>query len=486
MVTWNPMTLETPAHSLPTHHEQTPVEPPPEVLISVRNVSKSYLVFNESIDRLKQAFWGRFKTYHHTVHSLRDISFELRRGRSLGIIGRNGSGKSTLLQLIAGTLSPTGGEVRTYGRIAALLELGSGFNPEFTGRENVFLNGTIMGLSRAEMEAHYQQIIDFADIGEFIDMPVKTYSSGMMLRLAFATAINVNADVLIVDEALAVGDASFQEKCYARLKQLIGGGTTLLFVSHDSETVSQLCSEALLLEKGETVYYGEPKEAVDRYFQLWSSMKKKPSGNGSAPADAPLPREDAAAEGVQGADGAAEAAAPEDPLRRRLERLLERGTYCAFEREGRWGDRELELIGLYLLGADDHNVDVLEFGQELKILIRAVARQDLEAVDVGFQLRDLKSLPIVAVTNHNVPERIGPLQAGQELLVEYQFPMQLRAGHYCVVIGLGGYPPGSTYYDWLPQARILEVVDTTPHQPSGWGLVMPPIQFGSTHYEYHD
>jgi lipopolysaccharide transport system ATP-binding protein len=482
------MTSESPAQA-PSSDRDHPIadSSAQDILISVRNVSKSYLVYKESIDRLKQAFWGRHKTYHHTVHSLRNISFDLRRGRSLGIIGRNGSGKSTLLQLIAGTLSPTEGEVHTFGRIAALLELGSGFNPDFTGRENVFLSGVIMGLTRAQMEEHYQEIVDFADIGEFIDMPVKTYSSGMMVRLAFATSINVNADVLIIDEALAVGDASFQEKCFARLKKMIQAGTTLLFVSHDTETVSQLCSDALLLEKGEMHYFGEPKEAISRYFQLWASMKTletivEESGQSGHPAEQ---EEQPKPEGADEPDAIVKDSGRGEnhPLRKKLDGLFANNTYCAFEQKGRWGNRELELIGLYVLDQAGRYVEQIEFGRELTLLIRARANQDVGLVDIGFHVQDLKSLPLIAATNFNMPARVGPVHAGQEVMVEFKFPARLRSGPYFIVIGLGAHPPGAAYYDWLPQARTIEVVDTSPFQASGWGMTMPTFKFDSALYK---
>jgi ABC-type polysaccharide/polyol phosphate transport system ATPase subunit len=213
-------------------------------------------------------FWRLGRNYGQEFWALRNVSLEVRRGETVGIIGRNGSGKSTLLQIIAGTLAPTEGEVQVQGRIAALLELGSGFNPEFTGRENVFLNGAILGVSHQEMEQRFEDIATFADIGDFIDQPVKTYSSGMTLRLAFAVQALIDPDILIVDEALAVGDMYFQAKCMARLAELRRKGTSILLVSHATDTIKAVCSRVLLLDHGRAVAEGHPDGVTDRYVAL--------------------------------------------------------------------------------------------------------------------------------------------------------------------------------------------------------------------------
>jgi len=239
-----------------------------DVAISVRNVGKMYYLYNRPQDRLKQAFlWGRKKLYRE-FWALRDVSFEVRRGEALGIIGRNGAGKSTLLQILAGTLHPTTGEVRINGRVAALLELGSGFNPEFTGQENVYLSGAILGFSREEMDELFDEIAAFADIGEFIDQPVKLYSSGMFVRLAFAVQACVEPDVLIVDEALSVGDIFFRQKCHARMERLLASNTGVVFVTHDMGTVQKYCKNTILLEKGRPIFQGSSSEAIKRYYSL--------------------------------------------------------------------------------------------------------------------------------------------------------------------------------------------------------------------------
>ena len=257
-------------------------------IISVRNVSKTHRIWESPTARLAFSWWHslaglmpgnsavraalrhRANRCYRDFYALRDVSLNVGRGESIGIIGRNGSGKSTLLQIIAGTLQPSAGSLKVRGRVAALLELGSGFNPDFTGRENVFLNGAVLGFSRENIEARYEAIAAFAEIGDFIDQPIKTYSNGMVLRLAFAVAAHVDPDILIIDEALAVGDARFQLKCARAIDRFIAQGVALLFVSHDASMVKRLCKHAILLESGNLVYAGKPNDVVNLYSKLLS------------------------------------------------------------------------------------------------------------------------------------------------------------------------------------------------------------------------
>lgn len=247
-----------------------------DIAIRVTNLSKCYEIYATPHDRLKQFIVPRLqgmakkplKRYFREFWALKDVSFEIKKGESVGIIGRNGSGKSTLLQMICGTLTPTSGSIQTNGRIAALLELGSGFNPEFTGRENVHMNASVLGLSNEEIDARFNAIVSFADIGDFIEQPVKTYSSGMMVRLAFAVIAHVDADILIVDEALAVGDAFFTQKCMRFLRKFMQTGT-VLFVSHDTSSIKNLCNHALWLEKGQVIQEGAPKEVCELYLEAF-------------------------------------------------------------------------------------------------------------------------------------------------------------------------------------------------------------------------
>ncbi len=245
-----------------------------DMAIKVENLSKIFQIYEKPRDRLKQLLlpWLHHKMglppvkYCKEFSALKDLSFEVMKGETVGIIGHNGAGKSTLLQMICGTLNPTGGSVKTNGRVAALLELGSGFNPDFTGRENVYMNASVLGLTVNEIDMCFDEIVKFADIGDFIEQPVKTYSSGMMMRLAFAVAINVSPDILIVDEVLAVGDEAFQRKCFARIEHIKRAGSTILFVTHATQTVVELCDRAIFLRNGDLVYFGHPSRAVSLYY----------------------------------------------------------------------------------------------------------------------------------------------------------------------------------------------------------------------------
>lgn len=258
-----------------------------EIVINVQNVSKRYEIYNAPRDRLKQLVIPPLYStanllidavgipkvhqppcYFREFWALKDITFQVKRGETFGIIGRNGSGKSTLLQILAGTLNQSNGDVSVNGRIAALLELGSGFNPEFTGKENVFLNGQILGLTQNEIEMRYDEIVEFADIGEFIDQPVKTYSSGMFVRLAFAVQAHIDASIVIIDEALAVGDVFFRQKCYARLEKLRNSGAAILLVSHSMTDIEQFCARAILLDHGKSVFMGSATQASKHYYLL--------------------------------------------------------------------------------------------------------------------------------------------------------------------------------------------------------------------------
>ena len=239
-----------------------------DIAISVKNITKTYRLFGHPGDRIKQALtFGRVK-FHKEFTALKDVSFEVRKGETVGIIGKNGSGKSTLLQLICGILKPTSGSVTVNGRISALLELGSGFNPEFTGRENIYFQGAIMGLSEEEMDARVDDIIAFADIGEFIDQPVRTYSSGMFVRLAFSAAVHCEPEILILDEVLAVGDMMFQRKCFESLKKLlIKKQPAVIVVSHDIRQIQNFCSRAILLNKGSVILSGYSSEVCKLYIE---------------------------------------------------------------------------------------------------------------------------------------------------------------------------------------------------------------------------
>ncbi|HOA93803.1 MAG TPA: ABC transporter ATP-binding protein, partial [Quisquiliibacterium sp.] len=251
-------------------------------IIDVRHVSKHYPIYARPADRLLQMFARGRRRYYREFRALDDVSFAVERGQTLGVIGRNGAGKSTLLQIVCGTLAPTSGTVQVNGRIAALLELGTGFNPEFSGRDNLAINAAILGLSPAQIAERTDDILAFADIGEFIDQPVKTYSSGMYVRLAFSVAIHVSPDILIVDEALAVGDAFFQTKCMQRMKRMLDDGVTMLFISHDIAAVKALCRQVLWLERGTVRAHGPTTEVAALYTQDWVAQANRQAQAGAS------------------------------------------------------------------------------------------------------------------------------------------------------------------------------------------------------------
>lgn len=317
-----------------------------DISISVKNLSKKFRLYDSPKHRLKEALHPLRKSYHRDFWALRDVNFNIPKGSTFGIIGRNGSGKSTLLQIVCGVLQQTTGSVTIQGRISALLELGSGFNPEYTGRQNVYMNGAILGLTRNEVNERIESIIDFADIGEFIDQPLKTYSSGMAVRLAFAVAASFEPEVLIVDEALAVGDVKFQAKCFRRFEDLVNHGTSVLFVTHSTEQIVRHCDRAILLENGGVLMEGEPKEVTNRYLDLLFGVDRMPE-TPSVPD-------------------------PEHPFlgkgsisRTESDRFENRPGYNSYEY--RWGSREAEIVDFLLTTDGMTHSNRIKSGQALHL-----------------------------------------------------------------------------------------------------------------------
>jgi len=245
------------------------------IAISVKNINKIYKMYRSPSERFKELLHPFKKKYHQEFQALKNINLDIQKGTTFGIIGQNGSGKSTLLQIITGIIRPTSGTVKVEGRVSALLGLGAGFHREFTGRENVFMQGMLMRMKREEMERHFDEIVSFADIGDFIDQPVKTYSSGMYARLAFATAINVSPDILIIDEILAVGDDMFQRRCHNKLEEFKNSGKTVIFVSHSLSVVTKICNRAILLDRGNILETGNPEDLVNTYKELMKEREKQ-------------------------------------------------------------------------------------------------------------------------------------------------------------------------------------------------------------------
>lgn len=393
-----------------------------DISIKVENLSKCYHIYDKPSDRLLQMLSPTRKQYYKEFWALRDLSFEVKRGESIGVLGRNGSGKSTLLQMICGTLNPTGGTVQTFGRIAALLELGSGFNPEFTGRENIFLNGTILGLSRAEIEERFDAIAAFADIGAHLEQPVKTYSSGMLVRLAFAVQVQVTPDILVVDEALAVGDALFQKRCFQQIEKLVSDGTTLLFVSHDQESVRTLTHRALLLHKGENKIYGKSSDVVLEYRRMLHEDERKSFIEYG---------EKLAAANSEVTANSGEESKSVSQLDRKHKKLKS------------FGDLEAEILGVKILDSSSAEVSHFYIGDRITIRVSLRANIDLNNINVAFRIRNKEGVKITswgtlnhdmrATTRNESPSDVvwfKSFKAGAEFAVEFDATCMLGANLY--------------------------------------------------------
>lgn len=384
--------------------------------ISVRNVSKKFRLFVSPKDRMFEVLHPLRKQYHREFWALKNVSIDIAPGQTIGIIGRNGSGKSTLLQIIAGILQPTSGSITVNGRVSALLELGAGFNPEFTGRDNVILNGAILGIPRDKMIVRMPQIEAFADIGEFFDQPMKLYSSGMFVRVAFAAAVHVDPNILIIDEALAVGDAKFQHKCYQHLAALRERGITILFVTHSTNLVTTYAQQAVLLDHGELIEAGEPGFVVDKYHELLFGNAK---------------------DHIRISQGAA-VGTESDRTDRRIAELASEGStddVCFMRRtynkgETRFGTGEAKIID-YVLQAETHwDVGDIPFGSMLTIYVKALFFRDVAAPASGFCIKTVEGIYIYATNTVIMGEQLKPAYKGDILTFKFSFPLIMSPGDY--------------------------------------------------------
>lgn len=431
-------------------------------VIEVNELSKNYRIFKRPQDRLAQgalnflarclrsgkrseALYQQARDIAHVHLALDAVSFSVRRGESLAVIGRNGSGKSTLLQLICGTLAPSGGTLRVAGRVAALLELGSGFNPEFSGRENVYLNGQLLGLSRREIESRFDSIAAFADIGKFLDEPIRTYSSGMFLRLAFAVVAHVDADILIIDEALAVGDAAFTQKCMRFLRDFMKRGT-LLFVSHDLGSVKGLCERAIWLDYGKLQMDASAKEVADAYLR--KLFETNQGASAEVPADRPASHK------------------PVRHLRDRRLELLHQSSLrndlhvVKFEPDASgFGLGAARISDVGFIDEDGHAVNMIVGGESVRLSVRVAALRSLFGPIVGFFVRDRLGQELFG-DNTFVSSQSSPLTIaegeGFEAVFEFEMP-RLPRGQYSIVVGVAeGTQTEHVQHHWLNEAVLFE------------------------------
>ena len=405
--------------------------------ISVQGVSKIYKLYDKPIDRLKEAVSLTHKSYHRDFFALSDISFDVKKGETVGIIGTNGSGKSTILKIITGVLSPTTGTAEVSGNISALLELGAGFNSEYTGLENIYMNGTMMGFSRQEMERRMDDILRFADIGDFVNQPVKTYSSGMFVRLAFALAINVDPEILIVDEALSVGDVFFQAKCYRRMEEMMKNGTTILMVSHDMGSIIKYCDKVVLLNRGHFVAQGEAGKMVDLY--------KKILANQTDELAEALIEEKKEALGLP-----VEATVSDKRMKDRMNLNPEVQEYGA-------GRASFEDFGT--LDARGNVTNLLLKGEMFTIRERVRFHAPIENPIFTYTLRDKKGTDITGTNTLFEGTEIKPVKDGDVYMVSFRQKMNLQGGEYLLSMSCTGYENGEhVVYHRLYNVLSLTVI----------------------------
>ena len=395
-----------------------------EFAIRVKHLEKMYKLYNKPSDRLRETLGLRVPVKEH--YALKDVSFDVKRGETVGIIGTNGSGKSTILKIITGVLNPTKGEVEVDGRISALLELGAGFNMEYSGIENVYLNGTMMGFSREEIDARLQDILDFADIGDFVYQPVKSYSSGMFVRLAFAVAIDIDPEILIVDEALSVGDVFFQAKCYRKFEEFKAQGRTILFVSHDLSSIARYCDRVILLNKGVKLEEGSPKQMVDMYKQLLvgqdpaKAEEEKPAGQ---------PRENWNSQFQVNPD------------------MLE------------YGSRLAEIVDFAVLDEKGRCTNTIEKGSTFKIRMKVAFRETIQEPIMAFTFKDIKGTEITGTNTLFEKAAVEHSDAGDVCTVTFTQDMYLQGGEYLLSFGCTGYKDGEfTVFHRLYDACNVTVV----------------------------
>ena len=425
------------------------------IAIKVQNLSKCYHIYDNPRDRLKQFVaprlqrmtWQNPKQYFREFWALKDVSFEIKKGETLGIIGRNGSGKSTLLQMICGTLTPTSGSIQTQGRIAALLELGSGFNPQFTGRENIYMNAAVLGLSKIEVDERFDDIVAFADIGDFIEQPTKTYSSGMTVRLAFSVIAHVDADILVIDEALSVGDAFFKQKCMRFLRNFMKTGT-VLFVSHDTGAVVNFCNHAILLNHGQVTETGTPKEVIKHYLATFCNTDN----------------EEVLIDELPDVINNSEDLGPYRDMRESMINASSlRNDIEIFEfdpDQADFGTGKAKILSVILLDDNGTPLSWVVGGEDVILEIRCLAKADILRPIIGFQLKDRLGQVVFCDNTYLVYQNTQLfVDAGTEIVARFEFRLPLLpTGDYSVSPAIAeGTQDEHVQHQWLHDALIIRV-----------------------------
>lgn len=378
--------------------------------IRVRDVSKIYKLYDKPIDRLKESLGLSKRAKYAEHYALKHVNFDIKKGETIGIIGTNGSGKSTILKIITGVLNPTDGQVEINGRISALLELGAGFNMEYTGIENVYLNGTMIGFTKEEIDEKLDAILEFADIGEFVYQPVKTYSSGMFVRLAFAVAININPEILIVDEALSVGDVFFQTKCYHKFEEFKEQGKTILFVSHELSSISKYCDRVVLLNKGDKVAEGEPNAMIDLYKQVLVDQYDEDKGLRTNPEEA-----------------------ENDNKKSKIE--VWKSAYVLNPQCQEYGDQLVTIEDFAIIDRTGIYTSTLVKGEKFKIKVKIKANQDVEDPIVAFTIRDLRGTDITGTNTMFEKTLVGKMRKGEEKIITFTQNLDIQGGQYLLSLG---------------------------------------------------
>ena len=398
-----------------------------QIAIEVKDVDKVYKLYEKPSDRIKEALGLGSKVRHTDHKALSDVSMTIYQGETVGIIGTNGSGKSTILKIITGVLNPTAGEVKVNGRISALLELGAGFNMEYNGIENIYLNGTMIGFTEKEIDEKLQSILDFADIGEYVYQPVKTYSSGMFVRLAFAVAINIDPEILIVDEALSVGDVFFQAKCYHKFEEFKAMGKTILFVSHDLSSIAKYCDRVVLLNQGTKLGEGAPKEMIDTYKQVLVGQYQLP-------------------------ESSSEGNLLEDEDIRKLASGLNVNPDLL-----EYGSKKAEIVEYYFTDDKGIRTSAVVKGSRFTIHMKVEIKEDIQAPIFAFSFKNIKGTEITGTNTMFEKSFLEPVSAGDVKEITFEQEMNLQGGDYLLSLGVTGYE-GDTFTVYH---RLYDVINLT-------------------------